>query len=127
MLTIGLVIAGLAGVLHVYIFLMESAWWTRTSVRSTFGMTEEEAQSTKEMAFNQGFYNLFLALMVFVGIGFVIAGHVSVGAALILAGTVSMVAAATVLLLSSPQKAATALKQGALPLLGTIALAVGLL
>ncbi|MCI1675315.1 MAG: DUF1304 domain-containing protein [Ancrocorticia sp.] len=127
MFTVGLILAGLAGALHIYIFLMESAWWTRASVRSTFGMTEEEAESTKEMAFNQGFYNLFLAVMVFVGIVVVLAGNVGGGAALILAGTVSMTGAATVLLLSSPQKASAALKQGILPLVGTIVLAIGLL
>ncbi len=29
-------------------------------------MTKEEAESTEKMAFNQGFYNLFLLLRVFV-------------------------------------------------------------
>jgi uncharacterized membrane protein len=58
----GLVFAGLAALLHVYIFVMESLTWTSARTRATFGISEEEALATKELAFNQGFYNLFLAI-----------------------------------------------------------------
>ena len=57
------IFAMLAGLLHVYIFVMESFLWTSRSTRETFSMGADEAEQTKEMAFNQGFYNLFLAIM----------------------------------------------------------------
>lgn len=126
MIIIGLVLAGLAALLHVYIFFMESIAWTSPRVRATFGIGEAEALATKEMAFNQGFYNLFLAIVTAAGIvGFAL-GQVGIGAALVFAGAGSMAAAALVLLLSSPDKRKAALTQGTLPLLGVIALAVGL-
>jgi len=79
------------------------------------------------MAYNQGFYNLFLAIAVFVGIVGVAAGATSVGAALVLTGTGSMLAAALVLLLSDRTKARAAITQGTLPLLAVIATTIGLL
>ena len=51
-----------------FIFYMESISWTSERTRATFNMSAEAAENTKEMAFNQGFYNLFLALEVFVGV-----------------------------------------------------------
>jgi putative membrane protein len=126
MITVGLVLAGLAAVLHVYIFWLESVAWT-TTARSVFGTTEQEAAATREMAFNQGFYNLFLAVVTAVGIVLHATGSTDVGAALVLAGTGSMLAAALVLLISSPDKRGAAVRQGTLPLLAVVALVVGLL
>jgi putative membrane protein len=126
MIIVGLVLAGAAALLHVFIFYLESIAWTSERARSTFGTSAEEARSTKELAFNQGFYNLFLAVSVFVGIVLFASGARVAGATLVLAGAGSMAAAATVLLLSSPDKAAAALKQGVVPALAVIALAVGL-
>jgi len=93
----GLSFAGLAALLHVYIWVMESLTWTSARTRATFGISEEEALATKELAFNQGFYNLFLAIVTIVGI--VIGGfeYYGVGLALTLAGTGSMLAAVLVL------------------------------
>ena len=121
-----LVLAGLAAVLHIIIFEMESISWTGARARAAFGMDEHEAEATREMAFNQGFYNLFLAIAVALGIVLYAAGHTAVGATLVLTGAGSMAAAALVLLLSSPDKASAALKQGLAPALGVIALALGL-
>ena len=75
MITAALVFAGLAGLLHVYIFTMESLTWTSKRTRAAFGTTAEEAETTKLLAFNQGFYNLFLAIVTGVGIGAVELGH----------------------------------------------------
>ncbi len=127
MVVVGLVFAGLAAALHVFIFYLESVAWTTPRARKVFGLSESEAVATRTLAFNQGFYNLFLALTVAVGIVLVAAGATAVGAALVLAGAGSMVAAALVLLLSSPEKASAALKQGVLPALGVMALVMGLL
>ncbi|WP_407319701.1 DUF1304 domain-containing protein [Isoptericola halotolerans] len=127
----GLVLAALAAALHVYIFWLESVVWT-TRARAVFGTTEQEAAATRELAFNQGFYNLFLAVVTAVGIVLAAAGTEgsgldAAGTALTLAGTGSMAAAALVLLLSSPGKRGAALKQGVVPLLAVVALATGLL
>jgi len=122
MLTAGLIIAGLAALLHVYIFTMESLTWTSPRTRATFGINEQQALDTKELAFNQGFYNLFLAIVTAVGIGSICLGHNGIGLALIFAGVGSMAAAALVLLVSSPDKARAAITQGVLPVLAIVAL-----
>jgi putative membrane protein len=122
----GLVFAGLAALLHVYIFVMESLTWTSARTRATFGITEEEAQATKELAFNQGFYNLFLAIVTVVGIVIGGFGYYDSAFALIFAGTGSMLAAAVVLLVSSPDKARAAITQGTLPLIAIVLMVVGL-
>lgn len=126
MVTAGLVLAGLAALLHVYIFYMESVAWTSAKTRATFGTTLEEAKATKSLAFNQGFYNLFLAIAVTAGIIFMASGHTAIGSTLVYTGAGSMAAAALVLLVSSPDKRSAALKQGILPLLAVIALALGI-
>ncbi|MCB1287131.1 MAG: DUF1304 domain-containing protein [Mycobacterium sp.] len=127
MITVALVFAGLAALLHVYIFVMESLTWTSPRTRAVFGTTAEEAQTTKELAFNQGFYNLFLAVVAAVGIVMVVSGHRSVGVALVLASVGSMLAAAVVLLASSPDKARAAVTQGVFPLVAVALLAAALL
>ncbi|CAG7585785.1 MULTISPECIES: DUF1304 domain-containing protein [Rhodococcus] len=126
MVAAGLVLAALASALHVYIFVLESVLWTAPRTRATFGTTAEEAAATKELAFNQGFYNLFLAIVTAVGIVAVIIGATAVGAALVFAGAGSMLLAALVLLLSSPDKARAAITQGTLPLLAVLLFALGL-
>ena len=127
MIVVAVIVCALAALLHVYIFVMESLTWTSPRTRAVFGTTAEEAQTTKMLAFNQGFYNLFLAVVTAVGIAAVMLGHRSAGAALIFAGVGSMLAAAVVLLVSSPDKARAAVTQGTLPLIGIAALAATLL
>lgn len=127
MLILGLIAAALAAALHLVIFYMESIAWEGALARRTFGGTPAEARPHAFYAFNQGFYNLFLAVETIAGIAIIAAGAQGVGSALVLAGTGSMLAAALVLLLSSRPHRAAAFKQGALPLLAVVAIAVGLL
>lgn len=126
MITAAMAFAALAAALHVYIFVLESFRWTAPRTRAVFGTTSEEAETTRLLAFNQGFYNLFLAIVTAIGIAAVLLGHRSVGAALILAGLGSMLAAAVVLLASSPDKVRAAVTQGALPLIGVLLVALSL-
>ena len=126
MLSAALIFAALAALLHVYIFVMESLTWTSPRTRATFGTTAEEAETTKLLAFNQGFYNLFLAIVTAIGVVAICLGHTAVGAALAFAGVGSMLAAAAVLLASSPDKARAAVTQGAFPLIAVVLLALGL-
>ena len=126
MITAGLVFAVLAALVHVYIFVMESLTWTSSRTRATFGTTPETAETTKELAFNQGFYNLFLAIVSAIGVAAVLVGARAVGLALVFAGVGPMLAAALVLLLSSPDKARAAITQGTLPLIAVVLLVIGL-
>ncbi|MHA0286928.1 DUF1304 domain-containing protein [Mycobacterium sp. C3-094] len=125
MITAALVIAALAAILHVYIFVMESVTWTSPRTRAVFGMSEEEAQTTRLVALNQGFYNLFLAIVTGVGIAATATGADAVGAALLYAGLGSMLAAAVVLVASARDKARAAVMQGTLPLIAIVLLALG--
>ena len=127
MMVAALVCAGLAALVHVYIFVLESVTWTSPRSRKVFGTTVDEAQTTRMLAFNQGFYNLFLALMTVIGIVLVASGHRGIGAALVFAGAGSMLAAALVLVASSRQMIRAAVTQGLFPLLAVVALAASLL
>ncbi len=127
MITVALVLAGLAALVYLYIFWMESFAWTTPRVRKTFGMTQEQSDATKQMAYNQGFYNLFLAIAVIAGIILYIAGHHAVGATLVFVGAGSMAAAALVLVTSGPGRLKSAAMQGALPAFGVLLLAIGVL
>ncbi|MGV0041368.1 DUF1304 domain-containing protein [Mycobacterium colombiense] len=120
------VFAALAALLHVYIFVIESLTWTSERTRATFGTTPAEAETTKLLAFNQGFYNLFLAIVTGVGIVAVALGHTGIGAALIFAGVGSMAVAAVVLIASDREKARAAATQGTFPVIAIVLLLLGL-
>ena len=127
MVIAGLVLAGLAALFHVYVFYLESLAWSSERTRAAFGTTVEDAAVTRQLAFNQGFYNLFLAIIVVTGIIAFSANAPVVGATLVFAGAGSMAGAGLVLLLSSRDLARAALAQLVPPLLGVILLAIGLL
>lgn len=111
------VAAILAGVVHVLIFCMESLWWTTPAVRARFRQTPENADATRLFAFNQGFYNLFLAGGTFAGLALVLIGYPHAGLVLVSWNCLFMVGAAIVLAASAPQMWRGALIQGAAPLL----------
>ncbi|MDH6182245.1 putative membrane protein [Microbacteriaceae bacterium SG_E_30_P1] len=121
------VLVGLGAIIHLYIFVLESIRWSRPSTWRTFGVgSQADADTVKPMAFNQGFYNLFLAIGVAVGIVLFWAGMPEAGAALIFLAAGSMVGAALVLIASSPKLARPALIQGLAPLLGIVSLVIAL-
>jgi putative membrane protein len=129
LLIAGAVFIGLASLIHVYIFWMESVTWTTPGTWRRFGIaSQEDADTIKPMAYNQGFYNGFLAVGGLAGI--VLAASPSLhqaGVAMELFAALSMVLAATVLVISSPKLARAAVLQGALPLIGIVLTAIGLL
>ena len=127
MLVLAMVFTAIAALIHVYIFWLESFAWTAPQGLRTFRMSADQAQASKQLAFNQGFYNLFLAIVAAAGVLFLASDTTSVGAALIYAGAGSMTAAGLVLWISSPQSARAALVQLAAPALGLACLTVGLL
>ncbi|KGN37787.1 DUF1304 domain-containing protein [Knoellia subterranea] len=122
MVMVAYVLAGLAALIHVYIFRLESLAWTAPATRKVFGTTPETAEVTKPLAYNQGFYNLFLAIVAVVGIVLAASGSESAGKALMYAGCGSMLAAALVLVTSDGSKLRAALIQGLAPALAVLAL-----
>lgn len=120
MIVLGLVLAALAAALHVYIFVLESVLWTTSRARSTFGTTAGEAEATKEMAYNQGFYNLFLALGAGLGLILYFVGNVPAGLTLVLFTTACMVLASIIIASTGKKYLVPALIQGVPPLLGLV-------
>ncbi|ULQ45552.1 DUF1304 domain-containing protein [Flagellatimonas centrodinii] len=55
------VIVGLIAVLHLYFLTLEMFLWDKPAGRRAFGLSAEEAATTKVLAANQGLYNGFLA------------------------------------------------------------------
>jgi putative membrane protein len=117
------VLAALAALVHVYIFVLESLRWTDPATRRVFGTTEDTAAITQPLAYNQGFYNLFLAIGTAVGVGLV-GNNRDASVALILFGTGSMLAAALVLVTADFSKLRAALVQGLIPALALLSLLV---
>jgi putative membrane protein len=117
-------VAALAALLHVYIFVMESVQWTVPRVWRRFGVADQAAADTiKAMAYNQGFYNLFLAIGTVIGLVLFWAGGDGTvadvaGRTLVLFSLGSMVAAALVLLTTGTTYLRAALLQGSAPLIG---------
>ena len=123
MTTVALVLAALAGALHVFIFVLESVRWTQPATWKTFGVASQaDAETTAPLAYNQGFYNLFLAVGTFVGIVVVAVSDTrdAVGWTLIVFACGSMLAAALVLLSSGLDRARGASIQGLPALLAVV-------
>lgn len=118
------VFAALAALVHVYIAVLESLLWMSPRTRATFGVaTEAEARTTRELAYNQGWYNLFLAVGVVLGVVLSRSGVDTTrgaGVGIMLFSTGSMVAAALVLVLRAPSMARAAAVQGVLPLVAVV-------
>lgn len=130
-LIVGIFAAVSASLLHLLIFWLEAFAWESPLARSVFGGSAEDARPHAFYAFNQGFYNLFLAIEVFLGAVLVVAGGDGsavriVGYTLALFGTASMCAAAVVLGFTSKPHRMAAFKQGTLPAIAVASLALSL-
>ena len=113
---------GLASIIHIYIFLMESIWWGTNKINKAFNVSPEDALVLKGFAFNQGYYNLFLAMEILLGLFLWFGPGPKVGAALCAFSAASMLGAATVLILSAPHLKRAAFIQGAAPFIALILL-----
>jgi len=123
MLYVALVLAALAALVHVYIFVIESLQFEKPSTLRAFGIRADEAAVMKPWAFNQGFYNLFLAIGT--GVGIALSGSQrSEGVTLVSFGCASMLAAALVLVTSDRSKLRGGVVQGTFPLLALLGLLV---
>ena len=121
MILASLIFALVAAVLHVYIFTMESITWTKPATWKRFSLTSQaDAETTKPLAYNQGFYNLFLAIGALAGIVAVWAGSPQVGWTLVFSSCGSMLLAALVLAASGRKYLRAAVLQGTTPLLAVV-------
>ena len=127
-LVIGAMFVGFAALIHVVIFALESVLWSRPATWKRFGlMSQEAADTVRPMAYNQGFYNAFLALGA--GAGLVMIASASVrgeGIALTIFVCLSMLLASVVLITSNPSLVRAAATQGVAPLIALIFLALSL-
>jgi putative membrane protein len=125
MTVLALIVAGIAALLHVMFFKLESLDWRKPRTWKTFGLeSQADADTTAPLAFNQGFYNLFLAIGTAVGIGLVAWSddHDTIGWTLIVFACGSMLAAAVVLISSGGKAYARAAAiQGVPALLAVVA------
>lgn len=124
----GLVVAGMAAVLHLAFFVLESVLFRLPLGRRIFGVRpENDSAPLRLFAVNQGFYNLGLALVVLVGIVLVAVHPESlVGVAVVIAGGGVMIVAGVALALTAPRRMLPiALAQGGLPLVALVALIAG--
>ncbi|MEV4989300.1 DUF1304 domain-containing protein [Pseudarthrobacter sp. LMD1-1-1.1] len=126
MILASLLFAFLAAALHVFIFTMESLTWTRPATWKRFGVaSQQDAETTKSLAYNQGFYNLFLAVGAFIGVGLVVFGgsgsvQYVAGWTLIFSCCGSMLLAAAVLAFTGRKYLRAAATQGTTPLLAVV-------
>lgn len=119
---IAVVAASLAAAIHVWFFALESLLFERPTVFRRFGLkSAEEAAVVRPMAFNQGFYNLFLAVGVVVGLALGAAGQDTAGRAIVLFACACMVGAAVVLLATSRRFLRAAAIQAGPPLVALLA------
>ena len=127
LLVIGSIFVVIAALFHVYIFTLESVTWSNPRTWRVFGVANQaDAETIKPMAFNQGFYNLFLGITA--GLGVTLLGAtMPVALTLITVGAGSMVLAAVVLFSTSPVNRRSAIIQGGPPLIGLVFLLVSAL
>ena len=112
----------LAAAIHVWFFVLESLLFARPGVAARFGLrSEEQVAAVRPMAFNQGFYNLFLAVGIAAGIAQIAGGAVVAGRSIVLFACLCMVWAGIVLFVTSRRFLQAALVQLVPPLIAIIA------
>ncbi len=111
---------GVTALLHIVFFKIESIDFMKTKTLKAFSLNEKSGEIVKPWAFNQGFYNLFLALGLIYSIYLLYSGLVEQGK--VLAGFIllAITGAGVVLGLSSPKKRAAAAIQAGPALLAFI-------
>ncbi len=117
------IFAGLAGVIHVLFFVMESILWMNPDVHSVFQVQNlADAEILYVYVQNQGFYNLFLAFGTFTGL-FLYNRKPEVGKAFVIYTCLFMIGAAAVLRFTIPAMSTGMFIQGGPPLIALAALA----
>jgi putative membrane protein len=110
----------LAALIHVGFFVMESILFQRPGGHRILKISESDHAAVKIWAFNQGFYNLFIAIGTFVGLTLIFKKQFFVAGIMTGFCGLSMIGAGLVLWFSSPRMRRGALIQIIPPLLGFI-------
>ena len=122
---VGTILIFLATVFHLYVFKLETLTWRTPKTWKTFGLpSQDHADIIAPMAFNQGFYNLFLALGSGTGL-VMLAINTTIALTLIASSALSMVGAGCVLFFSVKSSRPAAMGQAGPALLGLLALIAG--
>ena len=122
----GSILIAIAAIFHVYFFILESLTWRKPKTWKTFGLpSQEHAEIIRPMAFNQGFYNLFLAIGSITGMA-ILGFNSTIGYTLMIFASSCMIGAGAVLFLSVKRSRKAAIIQAGPPLLGVLSLLIGL-
>ncbi len=124
MTAVALIFAGIAALLHLLFFKLESIDWKKPKTWKTFGLeSQADADTTASLAYNQGFYNLFLAIGALTGVGLIAFCDTkdTIGWTLIVFACGSMFAASLVLLSTGKSYARAAAIQGLPALIAVVA------
>lgn len=117
----------LAGLIHIGFFIFESYYLQKSHAREFLKMSEIEHKSIKPWALNQGFYNLFLAVGVFIGLTYVRKLQIMMAGLMISFAGGCMIVAGVVLFFSVPKMRKLALLQAGVPAVGFVFLAIHVL
>jgi putative membrane protein len=116
------VFAVVAGLFHVYVFVLESVLFPRRpQVQRTFLGHDHPDPDVLPWAFNQGFYNLFLAAGAIGGVIACHAGQPTAGRAVTLFACACMAGAGVVLVASQRRLWRAAVAQAVPPLIALVA------
>ncbi len=124
MTAVALIFASIAALLHVFFFYLESLAWKKPKTWKTFGLASQaDADTTASLAYNQGFYNLFLAIGAGTGVKLIAMSdsHDTIGWTLIVFACGSMLAASLVLISTGTSYARAATIQGGPALIAVVA------
>jgi putative membrane protein len=115
------IFAVIAALFGVVAFILESFLFRRPGVQVFLLGKPEPAPGVRLWAFNQGFYNLFLAAGLVAGLVSYHAGHESVGRALVIYGCAFIAACGVVLFVSDRRLWRSMIGQSGPPLIALIA------
>jgi putative membrane protein len=119
--TVAQIFAVIAGIAHVAFFVMESLLFERPAVQRIITGRAGASADARLWAFNQGFYNLFLAAGAIVGAVVWIAGEDVVGRTLVIFTCAVMTLAGIVLLIADRRLWRGTLVQSVPPVVGLLA------
>ena len=122
--TVAKITAAISGLIHVLFFVMESIIWLEPAIYETFQVESlADAEVLEVYVKNQGYYNLFLAIGIFVALALA-AKQPEISTALITYISAFMVGAAIVLLFTIPAMITGVFIQGLPPLITLITMRI---
>lgn len=113
--------AVIAVLFHVVAFVLESLLFHRPNVQTFLLRRRESSAGVRLWAFNQGYYNLFLAAGPAAGLIAYYTGYQSIGRALVIYGCAFMAACGVVLFISDRRLWSGMIGQSGPPLIALIA------